>query len=813
MTVIADAEKLEDRATIFLSLLPPLGSDRQLALTIAALSAIVFVSLVRFAKEPLAPMPGFIPVYQSALFFSDLITAAVFFGQYSIQHTRALLLLGTAYLFTAFIIVPHTLSFPGLFAPTGVIGSGPQTTVWLYMFWHSGFPLLMMVFTFIKDDDRPIEAPGKALLLSIGSTIVAVLALIVLTTRGHELLPTLLLPDNNYTPAMTVLILGVWGLSLAALAMLWFRRPHNTLDLWMLVVLVAWCCEVGLSSALNAKRFDLGFYSGRAYGLLAATFVLIMLLLETRALYTRLARSLDRERATAERRADTAHRTSLDTAETLRAVIDSSSLSILALSPTGDVLLWNRAAERLFGYESAEVIGQPYPLLPQEEAARAEQAALFERALAGATLKDLRFRCRCKDGSEPDIRGSAAPFYDTAGGIRGVAVALEDITEKNATEEMLRQAQKMEAVGQLTGGVAHDFNNILMVILSNVEEVLEDEALAAEHRDMLSNVAASGQRAAELTRRLLAFSRKQRLMPQATDITELVSSIDKLLRRTLGEQIEIEAILTDDLWITNVDRSQLESALVNLCVNARDAMAGGGRLLIETSNKELDHDYARDNPGVVPGDYVMLAVSDTGSGMPPEVLSKVFEPFFTTKAIGKGTGLGLSMVYGFIKQSNGHIKIYSEVGQGTTIRMYLPRVNAPADDSDRRTAVEMPRGNKEHVLLVEDDDQVRSAVLAQLLGLGYVVTEAANGQAALACLAGEQKFDVMLTDIIMPGIDGPQLAQSVAKRQCAPKLIFMSGYSENAAVHHGRIAADAVILSKPFRKIDLAKRLRETLDS
>jgi two-component system sensor histidine kinase/response regulator len=215
MTVVADADRIADRirgrSTVFLSLLPPLGGDRLLALSIAALSAVIFVALVPFAKEPLAPMPGFIPVYQSALFFCDLITAAVFFGQYSIQHTRALLLLGIAYLFTALMVVPHTLSFPGLFAETGVIGSGPQTTVWLYMFWHSGFPLLMMVFAFVKDDGRPMAAPAKTLLLSIGGTVAAVLALIALTTTGHSLLPTLLMPDNSYTPAMTFLILAVWG--------------------------------------------------------------------------------------------------------------------------------------------------------------------------------------------------------------------------------------------------------------------------------------------------------------------------------------------------------------------------------------------------------------------------------------------------------------------------------------------------------------------------------------------------------------------------------------------------------------------------
>ena len=798
------------RAGVFLSLLPPLGADRRLALVLVFASIAIFLAVVPFAKEPLAQVPAFIPIYQSALLFSDLVTAAVLFGQFSIQRTRSLLLVGSAYLFAAFAIILHTLSFPGLFGPNGAIGAGPQTTVWLYMVWHGGFPLMLMVYAVIKQDDRPVAAPQQAVLAAIASALGLMLGVLLLTTHGHSLLPTLLRPDNSYTPAMYVVVFGVWGLSPLALAMLWRRRPHTTLDLWMMVVLVAWTCEVGLSAALNAKRFDMGFYMGRAYGLVAATFVLIMLLLETRALYARLARTLANERTVALDRADAAQRTSLETGETLRAVVDSSSLAIMALSPRAKVLLWNKAAERLFGYPTEEVVDRPYGLLPQDAGAVAEQKLLFARALAGETLKDTRFRCRAKDGSEPHIVGSAAPFRDASGAIRGVAFAMEDMTAKNATEEMLRQSQKMEAVGQLTGGVAHDFNNILMVIMANVEELQDAEGLSDEQQEQLKNIAASGQRAAELTRRLLAFSRKQRLTPQPTNLTDLVAGTDKLLRRTLGEQIEIEAIFADDLWTTDIDRSQVEAALVNLCVNARDAMPNGGRLLIETANAELDQAYAAADPGVASGDYVMLAVSDTGTGIPPELLAKVFEPFFTTKEVGKGTGLGLSMVYGFIKQSHGHIKIYSEVGRGTTIRMYLPRSDAPAEVEQRVTSA-LPRGS-ERILLVEDDGQVRAAVLTQLCGLGYTVTEASGGQAGVQHLESDQAFDLMITDIVMPVFDGPALAKVAADRRPRMPVIFMSGYSENAAISHGRVAPDAHILSKPFRKIDLAKHIREALD-
>lgn len=578
----------------------------------------------------------------------------------------------------------------------------------------------------------------------------------------------------------------------------------------MMVVLVAWTCDVGLSAALNAKRFDLGFYAGRAYGLMAASFVLIMLILETRALYTRLARTLSVDKAAAEDRADTARRTSHETAETLRAVIDSSSLGVLALSPAGDVLLWNRTAERLFGYVSREVIGRPYPLLPHDRNARQKQRTLFTRALAGATSGVLDIRCRRRDGKEMTMRGSAAPFFDASGAPRGIAITLEDLSEKNATEEMLRQAQKMEAVGQLTGGLAHDFNNILMVILANVEEMQEDESLPANHRARLARIAASGEHAADLTRRLLAFARKQHLQPQATNLNDLVAGIDKLLRRTLGGQIEFDIVLVPNLRSANVDRAQVEAALPNLCINARDAMPGGGKLLIETTNVDLDHDYAQPNSGVVPGQYVMVAVGDTGTGIPPELLPKVFDPFFTTKETGKGTGLGLSMVYGFIKQSNGHIKIYSEVGIGTTVRIYLPSSDAEATGHAPGSGAVPPRGF-ERILLVEDDPQVREAVLVQLRSLGYAVTDVGDAHRALECL-DRDSFDVVLSDVVMPGMSGLALAKAVASLNPSTRVLLMSGYSEHAAHLRDSLEAGAPLLSKPFRKIDLAVRIREVLD-
>jgi PAS domain S-box-containing protein len=787
----ASNDVLGRQTAVFLSVRPPLTGQRRLAVVLIGLSVAVFAILVPFAKVPLTPIPAFIPAYQAALLISDLITACVFFSQFSIQRTRALLVLGGAYFFTALAIVPHTLSFPGLFEPEGLMGSGPQTTVWLFMLWHGGFPLLIMLYAWVKHDDRPLAHPVSTLLGAMAGAVATVGAATVLTTSGHGLLPTLLKLDNTYTTAMTVLILAVWALNLIALLALWRRGPHSALDLWMMVVMVAWTCDVGLSAALNAKRFDLGFYAGRAYGLAAALFVLVTLLLETRSLYVRLASRLAGDRDAAARRAQRVFDTSLDL--------------ILVTDPHGQFLEVSSASQRILDFAPEDMVGKSgrdfiYP--DDLDATRNEMRA----ARRGGLIRN--FRCRYVNRAGRPVSLVWTGVWSEAD--RQHFFIGRDVTDSEAREEQLRQSQKMEAVGQLTGGVAHDFNNILMVILANVEELLEDDSLSDGQREMLTSIASSGERAAELTRRLLAFSRKQRLTPQPTNISDLIAGTDKLLRRSLGEQIEIDAVFADDLWITNIDRSQLEAALVNLCVNARDAMPEGGRLLIETRNVELDEAYASANPEAKPGQYVMLAVSDTGGGIPPEILQRVFEPFFTTKEVGKGTGLGLSMVYGFIKQSNGHIKIYSELGRGTTIRLYLPRSDAPAD-GERQPVLEIPRG-RERVLLVEDDQQVRGAVLSQLRSLGYQVTAVATGEGAIDRLKDGDVFDLLLTDVVMPGIGGAQLAEQIARGWPALKVLFMSGYSETGAIMHGRVAPGARVLSKPFRKIDLANRVREVLD-
>jgi signal transduction histidine kinase len=388
----------------------------------------------------------------------------------------------------------------------------------------------------------------------------------------------------------------------------------------------------------------------------------------------------------------------------------------------------------------------------------------------------------------------------------------DDITQLNAR---LLQSQRLEAVGQLTGGVAHDFNNLLTVVLGNAEILAEQSADDPFKRELAQMIGAAAQRGAELTKQLLAFARKQALAPSAVDVNQLVAAMDPLLRRTLGEHIDIELVRGAGLWPAMVDPGQLENAILNLCLNARDAMPRGGHLTVETANAALDRAYAEAHPDVAPGQYVMVAVSDTGTGIAPEHLQKVFEPFFTTKEKGKGTGLGLAMVYGFVKQSAGHVSVYSELGHGTTLKLYLPRANGAGGAEPRSTlaAAEAPAARgAETVLVVEDDELVRRYACGELRALGYTVLDADSGAAALAVIERRGDIDLLFTDVVMPGgLSGRELADAAARLRPALKVLYTSGYTENAIVHHGRLDAGVMLLAKPYRRAELAKAVREAL--
>jgi nitrogen-specific signal transduction histidine kinase len=395
------------------------------------------------------------------------------------------------------------------------------------------------------------------------------------------------------------------------------------------------------------------------------------------------------------------------------------------------------------------------------------------------------------------------------------ACAVRDLSSRRQIEAQLRQAQKMEAVGQLTGGIAHDFNNLLTIVIGNLQLLdLEDSRIEDRHK-LREAALDAAMRGAELTRRLLAFSRQQVLTPKVLRVNDLVRGIVPLLERTLGEVITLHTVLSTEVWTTRVDPSQLENSLVNLAINARDAMPAGGRLTVETSNGRIDQDYAAQYPEVEPGDYVRITVSDSGSGIPNDVLPHVFDPFFSTKDTGKGSGLGLSMVHGFVKQSAGHIRIYSERGHGTLVNIYLPRSrDETAEDLDFTASQEgIPCGD-ETILVVEDEQPVRELAKEMLTLLGYKVIAAETGADALQVLAGNSEIDLLVTDIVMPGgMTGAELAQAARERWPALRMMFTSGYTNAALFDNGLLSPDDVILTKPYRREELARRVREVLDS
>lgn len=461
----------------------------------------------------------------------------------------------------------------------------------------------------------------------------------------------------------------------------------------------------------------------------------------------------------------------------------------------------NRAAEVVLGRKREELLGRNiFELFPGSRQYRKHyEVAMLEGCTASfqGVYEAL--------GILLDVR--VFPKRD------GIAVYFRDITEERELRERLSQAQRLEAVGQLTGGVAHDFNNLLTVIQGNLD-LLED---ALQDRPDLKGMAAmSGEaasRAAALTRHLLAFARRQALEPEAVDVQRLLDNMEPLLRRTLMESISIDIIHGPEQWPCVADAAQLENAVLNLCLNARDAMPEGGRLTIETANTHLDHDYAERHAEVSPGDYVQISVSDNGDGIPADMIDRVFDPFFTTKSTEKGSGLGLSMVFGFIKQSHGHITLYSEEGQGTTVRLYLPRSDSAPERSSAKPTAELPRGN-EAILLVEDDELVYEYSAQALSSLGYRVLGARDGHEALTLLEGPKHVDLLFTDIVMPGgMNGRQLADEAQRRRPGLKVLFTSGYTENAVVHQGRLDPGVQLISKPYRRDELARRLRTILDT
>jgi PAS domain S-box-containing protein len=494
--------------------------------------------------------------------------------------------------------------------------------------------------------------------------------------------------------------------------------------------------------------------------------------------------------------------------------------AIYMLDSSGLITTWNSGAERIKGYSRAEVIGTHFSQFytPEDQATGLPKRALATALAEGRFEQEEGWRVR-KNGTRFVAHVVIDPIHDAEGKFVGYAKITRDVTERRSAAEALKQserallhAQKMETIGKLTGGVAHDFNNLLQVIAGNLQLLSRDVVGNERAERRVQNAIAGVRRGARLAGHLLAFGRRQPLEPKVVNLGRFISTLDEMLQRALGEAVEVQTIVAEGLWNTSADLAQVENAVLNLAINARDAMEGVGKLTVEIGNAWLDHAYARAHAEVDPGEYVMLAVSDTGSGMLPEVIAHAFDPFFTTKPEGKGTGLGLSMVYGFVKQSGGHVKIYSEPGNGTTVKLYLPR----SKDSEELLTVTETRsavGGTETILVAEDDDQVRGTVVDTLQELGYQVLAASDAEKALAIVKTGIKIDLLFTDVVMPGpLRSPDLARLAREHLPGITVLFTSGYTQNAIVHGGRLDHGVELLSKPYSREDLARRIRSALE-
>ena len=506
-----------------------------------------------------------------------------------------------------------------------------------------------------------------------------------------------------------------------------------------------------------------------------------------------------------------------ETSRTLHALIDASPLAVVVSDTSGTVHVWNPAAVRMFGWTEEETIGRPNPLL--SSGGTPDLLETCALVLHGERFSNTKVSGRARAGSEILLAFSGAPLFDAQGEIVSMMAIMADITEARTaeealrrSEEQLRQSLKMEAVGKLAGGVAHDFNNLLSVITGYSELLLIRTDAGNPARREIEEIHKAGERAAALTQQLLAFSRRQILKPKMLRMNEVVENLGKMLRRLIGEDIDFATELQDELWTVRADPTQIEQILMNLCVNARDAMPAGGKLVVSTGNVTLDAPFMERELTIPPGRYAILRVADNGSGMDEKILSKIFEPFFTTKDQGKGTGLGLATVYGIVKQSEGYIRVVSAPGEGTTFSVYLPATGTenPETEADRTEPEYEGLTGERTILLAEDEEMVRELAIEIFRGAGYTVLDSPNGAAALdVCDRHEGRIDLLVTDMVMPGMDGIELARRVCDSRPGTPVLFMSGYVEDAKERLGVLSEGCAFLQKPITPTKLSRKVRE----
>ena len=916
-----NTESAESRASI--STVPAGRRSRRFVAFAILVTISAFAATVPFLHTPLPRIPAFIPANQTSLAIIDFVTMVLLLGLFQRERSWALLILASGYLFTSLLVAAHTLSFPGVFAAHGLLGGGSQTTSWIYVFWHGGLPLFIIAYALLCKRENPIKVPREKTSLAVGvclsGTALAAAGFVLLATAGMDFLPVVTQGSNYSLLVSKGISPALLALTAAAMIALSQKRRPSLLNLWLLVVMCVWLCDVTLSAVFSSGRYEIGWYAGRIYSFLAAGFLLSVLLIESNklqsdmtALSLQLAEGLRKDRARLMEildqapllvgvrdlhgrlrmvnahnsrwieanqtdwhgktvreifgdgdfadRHDALHKEVLATGKPLQGelvmpngknprtllcvkfplfdahdqieqvgsvaiditeqrqlgaamerIFSSSIDLIFVMSSKGDIQKVSPSVQSILGYTPGEMVGlnaikfvHPDDLEPAREEMRV--------ARRGRSTRNFETRYMHKDGRAVAL--SWTGVWSEEG--RQHFFIGRDMTERLKLEQELRQSQKMEAIGQLTGGIAHDYNNLLTVILGNTEILAEMLRDNPEMHSLAQLALDAADRSATLTQRLLAFGRRQALESRPTDVNELLSDMTDLMIVTVGEQVKLDLRLGENLWTPKFDRNQFETAILNLAVNARDAMPNGGRFMVETSNVVLDEDYVAINPSARAGEYVGVAVTDSGPGMSADILARVFEPFFTTKEVGKGTGLGLSMIYGFVKQSGGHVTIYSELDRGTVVRLYFPRTDAPSivpSFHDTAPATALPTGN-ESILLVEDDPLVRAHTEKQLISLGYRVKTADKGSRAIELLDEGLTPDLLFTDVVMPdGMNGWQLADEVRRRIPRMKVLFTSGYTHGTIGGENGEAPGTEFLGKPFRRAELAAKLRELLNA
>jgi signal transduction histidine kinase/CheY-like chemotaxis protein len=770
-------------------------------------SLVALLSLPR-AASPLQPMPGFVASYHTALLLIYVLTARIFFGQFRRTGSIPVLSFAAGALYSAAVVLAQLLSFPNIFSKDPILGQGTDTTIWLWVFWHLGLPLFALAPAYFAGDGlKPAVRTGNArriARITVALTILAVATITYLVTEHVALLPKLANGDDYRRLTTTAIGPVIAAFIAGVLLLLCIRTQLRTVfQLWLAVSLALLFLDVVVTLAGSA-RGTIGWFTSVLEAFAAALVIL--------AVYAReLERVLNRVRdmaSDAERRGVELQQAR----DNLATALQAAEMAEWRMDLRRGAIERSEQHDRIYGYDKLlpEFTRETFfkHLLPAD-------MPQVEGALAKArTTGLLELRCRIKRATDKSVRwiilrGRAYP--DADGRTRTMSGVIMDVTDRHEIEERLNQAQKMEAIGQLTGGVAHDFNNLLTAIVGNLDMISRAPGDASRVERLARTALQAASRGGELTQKLLAFARKEVAEPETVNPNHLLTDFRDLLQRALGETIDLETQLDATLDPVRLDPGQFQSAVLNLCGNARDAMPEGGKLKISTRNMRI-HEESSAYPDARPGAYVVVSIADTGAGMEEGTLSRAFEPFFTTKGVGSGTGLGLSQVYGFCRQTGGFARITSNVGQGTTVEMYLPRSHDRAERAASGLILPLRRAAEgEVILVVEDDQAVLEMAVESLSDLGYETLTAPDAQSALSILRSNARIDMLFSDVVMPGgMNGVQLSVEAKRLRPELKVLLSSGYT-GAALGSADLPADMPILNKPYGREDLAKKLRTVL--